>query len=113
MKKFNIKTLAMLLALTGTGMFVMTVNASGSFNPSASVNYRKALRLQINYNDGKRVFHRKIACDTCPLPSNGLNKNTAGEVIQLLNSRADLMKLLSNKERTSAVYYLKKRHKLS
>lgn len=85
----------------------ITANASGSFRPSNTAD------LQKPYNLGKRIFHKKIACDSCPLPIEKLDKERAKEIIQQLNTRRDLIDLLQPREREAAIYYLKKRHKIS
>jgi len=107
MKKFSTAKLALVLTVLMSSSYVMTANASGSFNHSSRSS------LQLNFNAGKSVFYRKVSCDKCPLPSKKLDKSSAGEVIQLLETRKDLMTLLSRKERKSAVFYLKTRYKLS
>lgn len=82
-------------------------HASGSFGPSATGSF------QNTYNLGKRVYFKKLACDTCPLASDSLDKKQAMMVIEQLNDSKEVMKLLSNKERSAVIHYLKKRHKIS
>lgn len=83
------------------------VNASGSFNPSSGNN------LYRQYGLGKQVFHKKLACDSCPFADQTFDKESARDLINQLRSREDLVKLLKPSERKATVYYLKKRHKLS
>ena len=102
-RKFSL----LLAALFAASLLSVAASASGSFGPS------NGSGLQGPYNLGKQVYHKKIACDSCPLPSKKLTMESANKVIQKLNTRKDLMELLKAKERKAAIYYLKKRHKLS
>jgi len=82
-------------------------SASGSFGPSAGSS------VQNPYNMGKRIYHKKVACDTCPLASDSLNKNEAMVVIDQLSTSKEIMNAFTKRERSAVIYYLKKRHKLS
>ncbi|MBV1878224.1 MAG: hypothetical protein KUG79_11330 [Pseudomonadales bacterium] len=104
-KYFGMSKLAIFALLISLGS--ANVLASGSFNPSSSASQ------QLSYNAGKRVFHKKIACKTCLLPGKKLNKTSATKVVEAISNGKDFMTLLSKKERMAAIYYLKKRHKLS
>lgn len=93
----------LIAALVGTSSLAQ---ASGSFGPSTSSN------SQNPYNLGKRVYHTKLACNTCPLASNRLDKKGAMMVVDQLNSNKAVMNALSKRERKAVAVYLKKRHKL-
>ncbi len=82
-------------------------NASGSFGPGVSNS------SQNSYNLGKRVYHAKLACDTCLLANDRLDKKGAMMVVDRLNSDKAVMNSLSEKERKAVTIYLKKRHKLN
>ncbi len=102
---FKLGRSALLMAvLMGTSTLA---SASGSFGPSSGNN------SQNSYNLGKRIYHTKVACDTCPLPSGRLDKQGAMTVVDQLNSNNAVIGALSKKERKAVAVYLKKRHKLN
>ena len=94
-------------AIIGVSVLAANVQASGYHSSSGKSG------LQNPYNMGKQVFYKKVACDSCPLPGKNLDKRSAMNVIDQLNSDKMLMQKLSGKERKAATYYLQKRHKIS
>lgn len=103
----SLKRSAALMGITLLGATALSplASASGSFGPSAGSN------AQNPYNFGKRVYHKKVACQSCVLPSKSLNKNGAMMVVDKLKSDKNVMGKLSKRERSAVAHYLKKRYK--
>ncbi len=59
------------------------------------------------YYLGKVTYHRKLACDSCPLAKTTLTADKAKVFIQRLNTDKQLMTLLNDKERAAVTHYLK------
>lgn len=97
----------LLAALLGSSALAPMASASGSFGPSAGSS------VQNPYNLGKRIYHKKVACETCPLASDSLNKKEAMMMIDQLRGSKEIMSTLTKRERSAVIYYLTKRHKLS
>ena len=65
-----------------------------------------------NYDIGKRVFFRKLHCDSCPLADLPLEQQSVAAIMPLLASKGDLGKLLSYRQRYAVKYFLKRRFNL-
>ena len=59
------------------------------------------------YNQGKRIFATKVACEDCPNPNMSLNKDSAQT---LLGTLPELK--LSEQDQEALAVYLKRRFKL-
>lgn len=62
-----------------------------------------------SYDIGKKVFHEKIVCASCPYADVVLDKTSAKAIFPELKRRGEIGKELTYRERRSARYYLKKR----
>jgi len=82
-----------------------SVSASGSFAPGS-------VGPQGKYNVGKVVFHKKISCSACPLPSKRLDKASASDLIKSLQSDSTENVYLKSSEKKAVIYYLKKRYRV-
>ena len=101
-------TKATLLAALMSLCFVSVIShAAGSFNPSGGNSDHRI------YGLGKKVFHKKVICDNCPMPGKSLTKTSAKELIESISSRAEGFQNFKPIERKAAIFYLKKRYKLS
>ncbi len=67
---------------------------------------------QNQYEQGKKTFQRKLACDQCPLYAIELDQQIARDLLPKLRRKGELGKLLSWIERSNVKVYLKKRYKI-
>ncbi len=58
------------------------------------------------YHVGKIIYHRKLACASCPMSKTIIDPSMYKSVIERLNTDKDLMTALNEKERTAVAYYL-------
>ena len=58
------------------------------------------------YHVGKIIYHRKLACPSCPLSKTIIDPSMYKSVIERLNTDKELMTALDEKERTAVAYYL-------
>lgn len=82
-----------------------TASASGSFGPAGN-------GPKVKYNQGKVIFHKKVSCSSCPSPSKSLDKKSASDLINSLNSNSAENIYLKSSEKKAVIYYLKKRYKV-
>lgn len=98
----------MLLAtlLAGASIAAPIAVASGSFGPAAGSG------PQGQYNLGKVVYRKKVACKSCPSPAKHLAKAQAQDLVRDLLEASGKNSYLKSKEKKAVVYYLKKRYKI-
>ncbi len=101
------KTSAIQLTVLAIGWAAAsTVLASGSYSISGGDQANQS------YNLGKSAFYRKLACSSCPLAGQELDKAKAAELVAQLAKASELAQKLSETERDAAGVYLKRRYKL-
>lgn len=59
------------------------------------------------YLIGKHTYHRKLACDVCPLANTVIDADKARELIPRLEHEEQFQEILSPKEREAVSVYLK------
>jgi len=78
--------------------------ASGSFNFGAGGG-----ALQDTYNQGKVALYKKVICDSCPIPTDGLDEAIAQAVLAQVKQAAGPIASLASGERQAVIYYLEER----
>lgn len=58
------------------------------------------------YHVGKIIYHRKLACTSCPMSKTVIDPSMYKSVIERLNTDKELMTALDENERTAVAYYL-------
>lgn len=64
------------------------------------------------YNLGKKVMHKSLLCDECPLAGHSLDKEKAMQMVEKLNNKDKMFSDLNRKESKAVVHYLNKRYSL-
>lgn len=105
-KRRHVVGLAALLILLGhtAGLVIPKSQASGSVGVGSA--------SHDDYNFGKVVVFRKLACERCPYPGRGQDAEDARRLIDELTAGTGSPAAFSEKERAAAVSYLKRRFKL-
>ncbi len=94
------------VAILASGMASQSM-ASGSFGGGSGFGPQNA------YNLGKAVFYKKLACDGCPVENTQLDSESAGELIDKLNSNQDFASEVTGKKRKAVILYLQRRFNAS
>ena len=58
------------------------------------------------YHVGKITYHRKLACNTCPLSNTVIDASMYKSIVQRINNDEQLTSLLNEKERLAVSQYL-------
>ena len=65
-----------------------------------------------DYDLGKRVFQKKLACQSCPAGGQKINKESAAQWLEKMSSGQDIGANLSSRERRLVAHFLEERFKL-
>ena len=92
------------LAVLAVSIFLnpMVSVASGSISLSSGGHHQL-------YNLGKKVFHQKLACESCDLSKMMTEIDSTNELLEKIQAQ-DVFKNLETKEQKAVVAYVKKRY---
>jgi len=85
--------------------FIISIFIFSSPLTFASINFPEE-SANDPYHVGKIIYHRKLACTSCPMSKVIIDPSMYKSVIERLNTDKELMTALNEKERTAVAYYL-------
>lgn len=98
------------MTIRSYGILATLIISAFIFNPSeihASVNLKFPEDSATGkYSVGKNIYHRKLACSSCPLSETIIDKSNHNSIIEQLNTDKKLKSTLNGKERRAVIYYL-------
>lgn len=86
-------------------IFILSTLTFSSALTFASVNFPEE-SANDPYHVGKIIYHRKLACPSCPLSKTIIDASMYKSIVERLNTDKELMTVLNEEERTAVTYYL-------